>query len=294
MTKSPVEKRDQSQTMPGFLFLSILWLQFCFVLAPSWRGGTYYDYGWFVPPVIAYLAYLRWQDSPTTSVPSSRTPPWVLAVIVLGVLSLIPMRIVQHVDIFWRLPLWLHAGVLLTITHFTISMMTCWKKSFLLMPATFLILVAVPLFSAIENGLVQTLTRWVLDLTINVLPIMGYPAIIVGSSFIVNGQILDVAEGCSGIRSFQGCAMAALILGELRRFSVVRRLALLGLALTTAIITNSTRIVVLTQLTYNEGYHAMEAAHDSIGAWTAIITYALIGLLAWILGPKIRTLRKNA
>jgi exosortase len=165
------------------------------------------------------------------------------------------------------------------------------------MPATFLILIAVPLPSAIEGTLVQRLTQTVLELAANILPVMGYPALITGSAFIVDGQLLDVAEGCSGIRSFQGCIMAALALGELRRFGLFKRLSLLVLALVTAVIANATRIIILTRLTYTEGHAAMDKAHDPIGIWTAVLTYSLIGVFAWLLGfpgrQKGRTVRRK-
>lgn len=276
-------EKEKSRIIPGLLFLALLWLQFCFVLAPSWEEGTYYDYGWLALPVIAFLSYQRWLDP--VGLPSKpRDQIWVRLLIALGVLSLFPIRVVQHVDIYWRLPLWIHAGLLLGITHLTVGLLSGWRRSSLLMPATFLILVAVPLPTAIEGALVRTLTQTVLELAANLLPMMGYPAIIAGSAFIVDGQLLDVAEGCSGIRSFQGCIMAALALGELRRFRPLQRLSLLVLALVIAVIANATRIIILTRLTYTEGHAAMDEAHDTIGIWTAVVTYSLIGVLAWLLG----------
>jgi len=269
--------------IPSLLFLALLWLQFCFVLAPSWAGGTYYDYGWLAPPVIAFLAYLRWQDRPSSHSEPSHSK-WLPALIFLGVLIIIPIRIIQHVDIYWRLLLWVHACILLIITHLTLSLVKGWQKSLLLLPATILILVAVPLPSAIQNGLVQTLTHWVLDLAASILPAMGYPAIIAGSAFIVNGHFLDVAEGCSGIRSFQSCIMAALVLGEIYRFGVFQRLSLLALALVTAVITNTIRIIALTRLTYTKGHTAMNESHDAIGIATTVVTYLLIAVLAWLIG----------
>jgi exosortase/archaeosortase family protein len=126
---------------------------------------------------------------------------------------------------------------------------------------------------------------------------MGYPAIISGSAFVVDGKLLDVTEGCSGIRSFQSCIMAALALGELRRFAIPRRLVLLVLALAMAIIANATRIVILTRIAYTEGHAAMAKAHDGVGLWTAFVTYILVGVLAWFLGlvvrKKVKTVRRK-
>jgi len=296
MSTSSLPKTEISRLVPGLLFLSTLWLQFCYVLAPSWEGGTYYDYGWIVPPVLVYLAYLRWHDRLPPQSPPERVF-LIRILILLAVLCLVPIRIIQHVDMTWRPPLWLHAGALLTITHLTIGLLKGWRRSIFLIPATFLILVAVPLPMAIQNSLVQNLTQIVLELARNVLPVMGYPAIFSGSALIVDGKLLDVTEGCSGIRSFQSCIMAALALGELRRFSIPRRLVLLGLALVIAIIANATRIVVLTRIAYTEGHAAMDKAHDSVGLWTALVTYCLVGVLAWLLSlvvrKKVKTVRRK-
>lgn len=279
---SVTSRNEKIRIIPGLLFLLLLWLQLCVVLAPSWAGG-YYDYGWLVPPVVAFLAYLRWQDrlSPQ-SAPAKGG--WIRVTIALFILSLFPLRIVEHVDAHWRLPLWTHVGVLIAITHLSLALIKGWRTSFHLMPATILILVAIPLPGVIEGDLVKVLTRSVLELSETVLPLMGYPAIISESAFIVDGKLLDVAEGCSGIRSFQSCITAALVLGELRRFGISMRLSILVLALMIAIIANTTRIIVLTRLAYTEGHTAMDQAHDSIGLWTAIITYLLIGGVAWLLG----------
>lgn len=44
------------------LFGAVLWGQLFFVLAPSWSGATYYDYGWLVPPFAVIFAWRRWQE----------------------------------------------------------------------------------------------------------------------------------------------------------------------------------------------------------------------------------------
>ena len=36
----------------ALVFLLLLWAQLTFVLAPSWIGAAYYDYGWLIPPFV--------------------------------------------------------------------------------------------------------------------------------------------------------------------------------------------------------------------------------------------------
>ncbi len=160
-------------------------------------------------------------------------------------LFLIPLRVVQHVDVYWRLPLWLHAGVACGVTHLLLGLQFGWKFSRSLAPATLFALLALPIPSVLESALVQGLTHQVVTLSTATLPYLGYAVEVAGNSLIVKGEILDVAEGCSGIRSFQSSAMAALCLGELLRLSLFRRLALIALALALAIACNAGRIVIL-------------------------------------------------
>ena len=275
-------KSSRSKLTIGLIFILALWAQFCFALIPSWEGGTYYDYGWLVPPLIVMLAYLRWQDH---KAPIVETKPQgqLQLLIVMGLLALIPIRIVEHVDALWRLPLWAHVGILLGLTHLTLAAVYGWARSIYLLPATGLILVAVPLPTFIQGHLVDALTESVVSLSSNILPIFGYPSIRSGTGFIVDGKVLDVAEGCSGIRSFQSCIMAALALGELRRFKIFTRVIFVLLALGVAVLANCARIVSLTKIAFMQGHEAMDKAHDSVGMKTAIATYALVFAVSLLL-----------
>lgn len=286
--------------LPVVLFLAGLWIQLCLVLLPSWQSQSYYDYGWIIPPLILFFGFHRWLDESSTVTPGGGGGRGLWILVILLTLGLLPVRIIEHVDIYWRFPLWVHASLVLVVTHLTIAQFHGWKTSQALLPASLFIFLAVPLPSQIEQPFVNSLTKGVLEFTSFLLPISGYPIMISGSSFIVQGEILDVAEGCSGIRSFQSCIVAALALGELARFSVTRRLVLLVLSLGLAVVTNSLRVFVLVQTAHREGRESMDAAHDGIGFWTTIITFSTIALVAWLLtlfsaarpGKKTRSRRQ--
>ncbi|MFT6863294.1 MAG: exosortase [Akkermansiaceae bacterium] len=269
----------------AFLFLGILWIQLCFVLFPSWQNQTYYDYGWIVAPLILFFGFHRWQDFSSKD-PHPTRAGWQIAAIALGPLILVPIRFVEHVDIYWRLPLWIHALVVLTLSHLTIALLYDRRTSQNLLPATLFILLAVPLPSRIETPLVHGLTQVVLEFTSFLLPLNGYPIETSGTSFIVNGEIFDVAEGCSGIRSFQSGIVAALALGELNRFSSARRLTFLVLSLGLAVLTNSHRVYALAQIAHESGRQEMNAAHDALGFGTMIATFSSIALLAWFMARR--------
>lgn len=272
--------------MPGITtialtFLVLLWAQFLFALHPNWMGHSYYDYGWLIPPLLAYFGWLRWKESPPSPPLFRHRGVWLFLGIL--VLALVPLRIVEHVDPFWRLPLWIHGILVLLITHVVIARVKGRETSRRLLPVTLLIFLTVPLPSRIEQTFVSALTHWVSMLTHGILPFAGYPVEQIGNTFIVNRESVDVAEGCSGIRSFQSCLATGFVLGELQRLSLVRRGLLLLGSVALALVINSFRVVTLVRITYNEGKAAMDAAHDQIGLWAAVATYLLIAVFAWLL-----------
>lgn len=259
----------------------LLWMQFIDALHPNWQGYSYYDFGWCLAPAVGYLATLRWRESP----PSPGFPrfdwwPWI--VIALLLLALWPVRIVEQVDPFWRLPLWLHSFLLLLITHLTLWRLRGLRVSFHLLPATLLILLAVPLPSFLEFSLVSFLTDWVVSFTSVVLPLAGYPAEQLGNSFIVQGMPIDVAQGCSGIRSFQSCIAVALVLGELQRLSLWGRCLLLTAAILVAVASNTGRVFLLVRMAHEKGTDAMNAAHDALSLQAVVVTYVITGILSWL------------
>ena len=157
----------------ALLLASALWGQLFFVLAPSWIGATYYDYGWLIPPFVLLFAWRRWQD---LGLEKGRrgARSWLWGLVIAGLLLLIPLRIVEHVDVYWRLPLWIHTGVVLGVTHLTVVLLYGWRISRGLLPATLLVLLAVPIPSFIEGDLVNGLTGMVVGLAAGTLPVLGF------------------------------------------------------------------------------------------------------------------------
>lgn len=249
---------------------------------PGWQNGSYYDYGWIVPPLVLLFIFNRVKSLPSeVSGESIVVSKWVIGLAVLLLLCLIPVRVFQTVDARWRFPNWVHTGVVLSTTAVSLALVFRWEVVKAVVPGTLFILLAIPLPTFVEGPFVEGLTNLVVQLTSAILPIVGYPAKVVGSSFIVNNEVFDVGEGCSGIRSFQSCVMASLALGELYRLSAAKRVGLLLSSLLLAITVNAVRVVVLVRGAFDRGSEGMKAYHDSVGVWATIITYLAIGLMAW-------------
>ncbi len=129
--------------LPVLLLLAGLWIQLCFVLSPTWQNQTYYDYGWIVPLLIAFFGYQRWQDAPAAILRSDRAI-WPTIFIFLLTLAIVPIRWVEHVDVYWRLPLWIHALLVFSITHLSITLIFGWNTGRSLLPALLFLFLAVP------------------------------------------------------------------------------------------------------------------------------------------------------
>ena len=213
-----------------------------------------------------------------------------------GLLLIAPLRIIQHVDVYWRLPLWAHAFLVVGTTHVVLAQLFGWKASRAILPAMLFALLAVPLPHKVETELIHLLTSQVVNLVGGVLPLLGYPVDVSGNSLIVKGELFDVAEGCSGIRSFQSSLMAGVCLGELLLLSWRRRILLVLGAFLLAIVCNGGRIFWLARIAYERGRDASDAAHDSVGVWALLGTYGGISLVAWgllVVFPKSNRVKRT-
>ncbi len=244
--------------------LTLLWLQLYYSLIPAWVHGQYYEFGWFVPPMAAFLFFRRWQLRSRDEHPPSRG---LGLAVTAGILFpvLFSIRALEGFDSSWRLPMVLHAGMVALLSHWLI-LRHCGKGTSLgMIPVTVFALSAIPYPFQLENSLIQVLTEWVVQATAGLFHIGGQPVIVSGVILEFNGQQVEVADGCSGIRSLQSLIMMGLYFGELFRVRIGQRFLLVGLAGIVALIVNVGRALYLTHISFAKGDAAFEAAHDGVG-----------------------------
>ena len=75
---------------------------------------------------------------------------------------------------------------------------------------------AVPWPSALEQGLIQWLTRLNVSATIDVLGLVEIPAIPHGNVIEVGTGAIGIDEACSGVRSFPDMLMISLFFGDVQ------------------------------------------------------------------------------
>jgi exosortase/archaeosortase family protein len=99
----------------------------------------------------------------------------------------------------------------------------------------------------------------------------------------LGGQVAEVTDGCSGIRSAQSLLMTALFFGELLWLTWPRRLLLVGAGFLTALVCNTARAYYLASLQFTLGAEAAHAAHDPAGHIAFAAAAAMLFGVAWLL-----------
>jgi exosortase len=276
-----------SQLVLTGLVLAALWFVLCRHLSSEWSVNEQYSYGWFVPFFAVFLFWMRWEDRPGVesrkAEVGSRKRGTVIAIAlaVLALLTLLPVRLFEVANPDWRPLGWLHAFAVITITFVVIYHVGGWPwvKHFSF-PILFF-LVAVPWVSPIEQPIVQGLMRIVAGVATEVSSLCGIPAQLEGSIIRVNTGVVGVNEACSGVRSLQTSLMIGLLFGELKRMSAPKRLALLLGAVALAVLANFGRAFFLVWIAASRSVAAVAEWHDFAGyAIVAVVFLGSLGLSA--------------
>jgi len=284
---SPARERFGLVFALSVLFLVALWLGLCRELSGEWSVNEQYNFGWFVPFFALYLFWLRWQDKPTAEIPNSNSQnpkSAAVASAIAALLLLLPIRLFEIANPEWRLLAWIHALAVVTLTLLLLWWAggKAWLRHFAF-PVAF-IFIAVPWPTALETPVIQGLMRIVAHVAAETAMLLGTPAQVEGNLIRVTNGLVGVNEACSGIRSLQTSLMIGLLFGELKRLSVLRRVALVACAVAIALLANFVRAVFLVQIAATENLSEVGRWHDIAGySIIALVFVATIGF-AYLLG----------
>jgi len=134
----------------------------------------------------------------------------------------------------------------------------------LLFPLLFF-LVAVPWPTVIEGRLIAGLTRANAAVTVELVNLLGIPAIQHANTIEVGTGLVGIDEACSGIRSFQATLMISLFFGEYFRLNARRRIGLVLIGFGCSFIFNVVRTSLLTWVAATQGIPAISSWHDPAG-----------------------------
>jgi len=204
----------------------------------------------------------------------------------VGLLALIPLRVIETGDPGWRPPIVLH-GLLITVgVHLALARWRGWKVSAFFLPVSLFAWSAVPYLWQFEQALVRHLTDMVVGFTQEVFLLSGQPVERIGERLALGSRAVDVTDGCSGIRSVQSLVMAALFFGELLWLRWPARCALVGTGLLAAVACNTGRAWYLASVQFSRGEQAAHAAHDPAGHLAFAAAALVLYLAACLLMPR--------
>ena len=271
------------------LFLAALWFGLCRELSGEWSVNEQYNFGWFVPFFALYLFWLRWQDRPPTQI-SNRIShiaySAALGMAIAALLLLLPLRLFEIANPEWRLLAWTHALAVVTLTLLLLWWAggKAWLRHFAF-PVAF-IFIAVPWPTALETPVIQGLMRVVARVAAETAMLLGTPAQVEGNLIRVSNGLVGVNEACSGIRSLQTSLMIGLLFGEMKRLSVLRRVALVACAVAIALLANFVRAVFLVRIAATENLSQVSRWHDIAGYSIIAFVFAATLALAYLLGRR--------
>src|SRR6266853_492935 len=267
------------------LFLGALWFGVCRELSGEWSVNEQYNFGWFVPFFALYLFWLRWQDRPPAQTSNLKSHiAYSAALAIAALLLLLPLRLFEIANPEWRLLAWVHALAVVTLTLLLLWWAggRVWLRHFAF-PVAF-IFIAVPWPTALETPVIQGLMRIVAHVAAETAMLLGTPAQVEGNLIRVSNGLVGVNEACSGIRSLQTSLMIGLLFGEVKRLSVLRRLALVVCAVVIALLANFLRAVFLVMVAATENLSEVSRWHDIAGYSIIAFVFVATLALAYLLG----------
>jgi exosortase len=264
----------------ALLSVILAWLVLITQVRHHWGGESYYNFGWFVPPLSLWLLYRNLQGLTPIARPRSG---WIVAVAAVAVLLVVPFHAFSEVNPFWRLPLWIQAfGIFIYSLLVFYGLYGRAGIRAALFPLFFLCTM-IPWPYRIEQIIVMLLTKVVVSFTLSGLHLMGYPVIEAGNSFVLGELQIGVNEACSGIRSLQALFMISLFLGSLFGQGWLQRGAALVCLPLIIIVTNTLRAMFLATQVIVHGDSAYDKWHDPAGyiafGASMLLIYACIELL---------------
>ncbi len=266
--------------------LGAMWIWTWLHLSLAWRSFPNYEYGFAVPVLALYLARQRLTAHPD-AVGSPGLGGWLLALIAFGAWAAFMLgELLRSIDPVWRPSGILLAAACTVLTAAWLVRLGGWRLLWVLAFPLAFTWVAVPWPTFVESFVTKGLKHFVTAVNVEALNMTGVAAIQKGNVIDLVGGTVVVDGACSGVNSLQSSLMIALFLGELFRFTVLRRVVLIGLAVVIAICGNIARTFTLARLVHSLGEGAIDTYHDTLGMIAIIAIYAAIIVIGWWLASE--------
>lgn len=245
----------------------------------QWASLPEYRFGPIVVVLTAYLAWERWPTRPREDSPAPFIH--VLGLALLGLPWVLLAELWKQGVARAAAPSFaLSLGCALILLALALSISGWRTVRHFFFPLLFFF-IAVPLPNLLRQPVVLGLQSFVATLNVEVLNLLGIPAVKEGHIITLAKTQVGVDEACAGIRSLQSSIMVALFVGDLVIRQAVWKIffGLAGVGL--AIFGNLVRSLRLSLAAHSGGPEALHAVHDSTGSMVMWVTLIGLGMLAW-------------
>lgn len=260
-------KPSMLRWIPMLLPFAWLWFHLIDNLRLQWATDPQYSYGLVVPLLVAGLLMRRWQrfSRVPMQTPELKNSGGLIVLIVSVAFFYMPTRLIEEATPEWRPIGWLLAIETIGLTLYGIYLFRGWEalKRYAF-PICFF-LTAVPWPSLFEQPIIQHLSRANAAMVVNIMGIIGIPAIQQGNVIQISNGLVGINDACSGIRSLHSCLMISFFFGEFYFMNWTRRLLLVPGAFILAMFFNVCRTSFLTYIAARKGIDAISQYHDEAG-----------------------------
>jgi len=271
-----------------FLAIAIAapWASLVWKLRTDWSTNAQYEFGIFVPLLLAYLLARRWPDRPDTS--HTFRAPLVAGAGAVALFLLLPIRMIAEANPDWRPLNWVWATDIVLLTLLSAGYVGGWAWVRHFSAPLMLIFFALSWPLAVEQSVIQGLARFVAKATVELLSWLDIPALQHGNVIeLAGGREVGIADACSGVRSVAGTLMAAYFFGEYYRLAWTRRIGLIAGGLCVALFLNLCRTTFLSWQEAQSGVTGVERWHDPAGYLIFCVAFLALWLLASLLGSRV-------
>lgn len=225
-------------------------------------------------PTAGIFIFLLWRITAKPSAQDSSRTNWLLS-IALGLLS-IGWYFFESINLQLA-----SAGLLLGLFTLYIASSFSLATARQLLPLIVMFLFAIPLWGELTDSLVE-LSSIVVG---RLVELVGITAIIEGNNILIPSGIIQIAEGCSGLRYLTISLLLAYIVCLLNGYNVRQSSAALAIATLLGLLTNWIRIAALVIIGYQTNMQSPLMHDHEMFGW---ILFAVIILPALYLAPFVQ------
>lgn len=253
--------------------LLVLYLPTMIWLWDRWTLSVWHNaHGLLIPPVVAYFVYQELKQRP--NLPASSC--------VWGFAFLVPAMILQALDAGMHTELLSAASIIVALPGLSLLLLGIERTRAIAFPLAFLAF-ALPIPLGLTENIHLALRHLATAGTAAVVPLLGIPVFVEGTTLHMARGALQVADACSGFSTLYA-AMAVAFLTAYSTTSPARRaLVLLGAA-PIAIASNLLRVILLVVLVVWRGPDILETF---IHPLSGMMTFALsLPAIFWLGGQS--------